>query len=253
MVYTSLQKVYLTLKNIREYWIERYQTIPTQCMLCHIWTDKTVCPACIHHFTQWKPRCLSCALPIANEGGLCGTCRQKPTGFKTCVATQDYVYPWDYLIRLFKFNGQYTLASTLVTLMLKSSNISKIASQADYLIPVPLHAKRLAYRGYNQSDLLAKQIGKQLAKPKNAVLASAILRKKNTLPQVELKATKRQANVQNAFVPSQNYKYVLQDKNILLVDDVMTTGTTLSACLDALNTLRPASVHAVVFARTPNQ
>jgi len=117
--------------------------------------------------------------------------------------------------------------------------------RADVVVPVPLHRRRLAQRGYNQSALLAHHVGRELRAP---VVTGALVRAIDTLPQVELPREARRENVRGAFRVVRGGRFV--GKTIALVDDVSTTGATLAACSAALIEAGARQVTRVVLART---
>jgi competence protein ComFC len=98
----------------------------------------------------------------------------------------------------------------------------------DLIVPVPLHATRLAERGYNQAQLLSEQVAQATGLP---CVPQAVERQRNTQSQVTLDAAGRQANLEDAFRAIPEY---IVSKNVLLIDDVYTTGATLSACAQAV-------------------
>jgi len=142
--------------------------------------------------------------------------------------------------RLKYFNSQ-DLAVPLGEMMV--SYWWQVRSPADVIIPVPLHAKRLRERGYNQAALLARELGKGVGLP---VLEDALVRVRETSPQVDLNAEERKENVRGAFhCPADQ----LAGKSVLLVDDVYTTGATLEACNLALRQRGVRAVWALTLAR----
>jgi ComF family protein len=116
---------------------------------------------------------------------------------------------------------------------------------ADLIVPVPLHASRLRERGYNQSTLLAQQLSHTSGLP---LVESALKRIRATSPQVTLNAAERKINVSNAFEASGD---IVQGRQVLLVDDVCTTGATLGSSSVALRQAGAASVWAITLARAP--
>jgi len=114
----------------------------------------------------------------------------------------------------------------------------------EVLVPVPLHQKRVRERGYNQSSLLAKELGKLTSLP---VVDDCLIRQRHTPPQARtLTVAKRWSNVANAFACRDHR---LRNKQVLLIDDVSTSGATLDACAAALKASGATSVWGLVLAR----
>jgi ComF family protein len=116
----------------------------------------------------------------------------------------------------------------------------------DVVIPVPLHAARKRQRGYNQAELLARRCGSRLARP---VRSDLLTRVRDTPPQTKLPATERRRNVMNAFTLAQAAHAELSGKQVLLVDDVATTGSTLDAAAAVAAQTHPALIWGIVVAR----
>ena len=116
-------------------------------------------------------------------------------------------------------------------------------SAIDIIVPVPLHKYKMNSRGFNQSELIAKHLLKDLSK--TLLLPTALQKIKNTPPQMQLNRTQRQNNIRNVFVAD----ICVEDKSILLVDDVCTTGSTLLECSKALLAAGAKSVICLVFAK----
>ena len=114
----------------------------------------------------------------------------------------------------------------------------------EVLVPVPLHQKRLRERGYNQSRLLARELGKLIKLP---VIDDCLIRKRSAPPQTKTTTVdERRSNVANAFTCGDER---LKDKQVLLIDDVSTSGATLDACATALKAAGAISVWGLVLAR----
>lgn len=116
------------------------------------------------------------------------------------------------------------------------------------LAPVPLHKKRLVWRGFNQAELLAEQISKKL---KIRIYKDILIRQKNTAPQMEIKdKDERVKNVKDAFEAKKSFSQdEFKNRIFILIDDVSTTGSTLQECAKALKTLKPKEIWAFVIAK----
>jgi ComF family protein len=137
-----------------------------------------------------------------------------------------YKPPLSLAIHQFKYNRDFVLANSLAFYLHKMYNEYRLAS--DIIIPVPLNNKRLRERGFNQAGLLANNLAKKVGLP---YVTQALFRTRKTRSQVGLSRFERLANVQDAFsaVPA-----IVEDKRILIIDDVTTTGATMEACAKAL-------------------
>ena len=144
-------------------------------------------------------------------------------------------------IHRLKYSNSQDLAAPLGEMM--ASYWQDVHLPADVIVPVPLHARRLRERGYNQAALLARELGKGVGLP---VLESALIRARHTSPQVDLNAEEREENVRGAFRCPDDQ---LAGKRVLLVDDVYTTGATLEACSLALKRGGVHTVWALTLAR----
>ncbi|MCL4534984.1 MAG: ComF family protein [Bacteroidetes bacterium] len=144
-------------------------------------------------------------------------------------------------IHRFKYRGVRSLAAPLAQLLLPT--LDALPWSFDVVVPVPLHPARQRQRGYNQSVLLAAELGRQRGL---AVVTSAISRTRNTPPQMELSAAERQANVAGVFAGRPG---ALDGQRVLLLDDVGTTGSTLDACAMGARQAGAAEVYALVLAR----
>jgi len=196
------------------------------------------------------PICRRCGLPFgsdpaANPGTLvCDDCERAPLQLDGLLAYAYHSGPLREAIHQFKYEDLRSLAGPLGKLMGNGWAILAPPNlEIDTIVPVPLHPTRQRQRGYNQSVLLARELGVALARP---VVEDVLMRTKATAPQVELNALERRANVQDAF---QCASSALSGKRVLLVDDVCTTGCTLEAACLALRASGANSVWAYALAR----
>ncbi len=175
-----------------------------------------------------EPSCYQCGFPFeykVSEKSLCAACIAKPPVFNRARAAIVYDEFSKKPVLDFKHGGRTDGLDFFAAQMLRAGH--KLLKAADFLIPVPLHPKRLRARRFNQSALLAMR----LAKLANITVQTEIIkRNKNTKPQGSLNAYQRTKNVSGAFTLDTKNKNMVLGKNILLIDDVFTTGATLNAC-----------------------
>lgn len=224
--------------------------LPTYCPLSG---DKTETAATLSA-TGWAqirfiddPMCRGCGAPFEHEIGEnaeCGACLSNPLGLDEVRAAAVYDDATHKLIVGLK-HGDRTDLTPLLGGWLKRT-ASHLLTSKTVVVPVPLHSRRLFHRRYNQSGLLAKFI----AQAAGSVFApQLIVRHRHTRPQQSLSADARQRNVSGAFVVPREKMKDIQGANILLVDDVLTTGATLKACGRALRGAGADQIRAVVLAR----
>ena len=157
----------------------------------------------------------------------------------------DYAFPWSELIAEFKFRDAVGLARPLAQLLRAADGVDAALDQADALIPLPLAPARLRSRGYNQALELARAL------EPGKVEASLLLRTLDGPPQHGLPRHERMHAVTHAFAVEPLQTQRVRDRNLVLVDDVMTTGASLHAAARALRQAGAARVTALVLARTP--
>lgn len=146
-------------------------------------------------------------------------------------------------VQAFKYNGAVELAAALAERL--ATTLEQLDWAFDFIAPVPLSVNRLAERGYNQSDLL----GRLTAERMNALYRTdALRRERDTEQQARLNIQQRSENVKDAFAATE----VAADQSVLLIDDVVTTGATLKACAEALESARAAAVYAITVAAPDN-
>lgn len=158
------------------------------------------------------------------------------------------------LIYAYKYNCVKELAKPLGKILSYSiQNLIKYYNFEDYnniiLMPVPLHYKRLKWRGFNQAELLINEINQQLKIPVNNIILERI---RNTKPQMEIENKKeREINIKNAFtlLHYNGARFDIKNKTIILVDDISTTGFTLFECAKALKPLKPKQILGLVLAK----
>jgi ComF family protein len=191
------------------------------------------------------PYCLQCSTPLPADylGQQCHGCAEHAPQFDRSRSIFRYDELTKVMIHDFKFNDKTIYAKGLGELAFKFAN--SLIAESDIIIPVPIHPTRLRKRKYNHAALLAKKIAK-LAKIK--VDVDAIIKNSQTHSQVGLSRVERVKNLRDSFEISNSAN--VKGKNILLIDDVMTTGATANECARILKKCGAKRVFVVTAART---
>jgi ComF family protein len=195
------------------------------------------------------PFCKTCGIPFSfgiEEGALCAACMEREPAFDGARAAVVYNDASRQLVLGFKYGDRLHAIHTFVPWMIRCGR--DLIDAADIIIPVPLHHKRLRARMFNQSALLAQEIGKRVQK---TYIPDALRRIRPTLPQKGLSAKERLKNVQGAFAVNGNVS--LRNKNILLVDDVFTSGATLNECAKVLKEAGADRINVLTIAKVTRE
>ncbi|NLB55481.1 MAG: ComF family protein [Lentisphaerae bacterium] len=202
-----------------------------------------LCPDCAGKIDViGKIACKRCGAPLDSE--ICGECRGKRFHFDSANCYGYYAGVLREAIHQYKYSGNRQLAPQLGSILSTTWKERDQQIEVDFIVPVPIHRQRERERGFNQSLLLAEIVSKDLSLP---VLQHGLLRTRATKPQVNLALEDRGNNVKGAFTPGSDS---VEGKNLILIDDVFTTGMTLDEAAKTLKTAGAASVHALVLARS---
>ena len=182
-----------------------------------------------------------------------------------------YIFKYEGIIRKlilnYKFNEKSFLYKTFVNFLLKNEKFFKILKSYDTIIPVPVSSKRMNERGYNQSELIANDIVKQIAetssehilnctlntqknniqKIKFECITDCLIKNKNIIEQSKLNKEQRQKNIQGVYILRNEEKLI--DKKILLIDDIYTTGSTANECCKVLQKAKPKKIDVFTLAK----
>ncbi len=224
---------------------------PPQCLSCRdlVQSQGALCISCWKNieFIQ-DPQCVSCGYPFdfdADNESLCAHCIAKKPLYDRARAVFRYDENSRKIVTRFKYSDKIHACNTYAKWMVKSGE--ELLEGADFVVPVPLHRRRLMRRYYNQSALLANAIGK-ITGVKS--LPEALIRTKNTKPQASMSYQQRQVNVRSVFTYNPKYSDIIADKVVVLIDDVMTTGATVKYCTKALLKAGAVKVDVLTMART---
>lgn len=212
---------------------------PHFCVLCDCTSRNPfdLCPVCTDMLSENRHACAVCGLPMhASSPRVCGACLTHPPPYSATLACFQYSLPADYFVCELKFSGKLVFGRLLGELMAREV-MARGVVLPEALVPVPLGADRLLGRGFNQSAEIAYACSRALVGP--AVDTSLVRRVRDTHPQSQLKAIERRKNIRGAFsVAPRAAGY----RHVALVDDVMTTGSTVA---EIARRLRAAGVQRV--------
>ena len=228
--------------------------LPPQCPLCRSFVDgpHKLCGACFGRMNFiTAPHCLRCGLAFATLGeagpqGECLSCLRRPPQFCRARAALRYDDAAQPLILPFKHADRTEMAPVLAAMMARAG--AALLAEADAILPVPLYRARLIARRYNQAALLAACLARHASRP---WLPDTLMRHRSTTPLGKLSAAARRQEVSDAFEVRPSRRSAIQGKRLLLVDDVMTSGATASACAAAALEAGAAAVDVLVAARVP--
>jgi len=214
--------------------------LPPRCGGCNM-VGSWLCDSCRARIRRLEePLCRRCGAEVESARNSCG-CRKRLRSLARLRSAAAYEGPIEVALQRFKYHGWRRLAEPLALLMAERLVVEGLA--ASWAIAVPLHSSRLRQRGFNQSELLARELCKRLTLTK---APGELVRTRATPPQVGHDRRWRLENVRGAFAW---HGGPLEGRSILLIDDVATTGATLEACAAALRSGGSGPVMGVSVAR----
>ncbi len=228
-------------------WLRKtlHRLAPSLCHLCRLPIERELgetiwCRTCLSYFSP-TPRCQQCGLPMPTETEKCGQCLTHPPLWDNLYCIGDYQPPLSDYIHQLKFDQQPAFAHDLSYLL-----SSRIPNPAPLMIPVPLHWQRRLVRGYNQSALLADGLTIHFGH-RPTVLHQAFVRNRSTPFQTRLSQQARRTNLRNAFT----LNIAPTGPHIAIVDDVVTTGSTVTELCKLLHLAGSYHIDIYCLARTP--
>lgn len=213
--------------------------LPVNCVVCRT-EGQYLCEGCVDDLPRLtSPYCYLCANP--NVPQLCRWCFENSPRFDRARAPYLYEGPAKQMVLDLKYRGVRIAARPMARML--AGYLERNPYPVDALVPVPLHTKRERQRGYSQSGLLCEELSDITGVPVNN---NALRRTRNTSPQVEMDSPEdRRSNISRAFECTSE----LEGARIMLMDDVITTGNTMSACAEEMKVAGVASVWGLAFAR----
>ncbi len=235
-----------------------YFLLPAPCLACaQAVRDPRrslgLCASCRGRLERWpSDGCDSCGRPLDGAhlpaGYRCGACRRRPPPYRRLLSAWSYQSPLDAVLTGLKFRRLEYLGAQLGRAVVDLLG-SEIAD-CDLVVPVPLHWRRFLRRGFNQAAAIARPIATELGQP----IAGVLRRQRATPAQSRLSRVERRRNLRDAFTVRDNPVFrptSCAGRHVLLVDDIVTTETTLQAAAVCLSRAGAASVTALTVARTP--
>jgi competence protein ComFC len=212
---------------------------PERCVGCERRASDVLCRTCFDTLPRvGSPVCGRCGLPTAFATFVCEECKNVDFGFQSARAPLKYDGVGKQVVHALKYRGYKRVVGRLAApLMLQVVG----EGHFDAVVPVPLHSSRLRKRGFNQAELLARGVAEKL----KATVSDTLEVVRGTRDQVELSAAQRRANVAGAYTATKPLR-----GKILLIDDVFTTGATMSACAGTMVRAGAKEVHALSLCRT---
>lgn len=234
-------------QHSRQAWLGLDSAVmPERCAFCGTRSharEYGLCDGCRRDLPWLDTACERCAEPLPTAmpvGVFCGACQNRPSPVSMTVAPLLYEFPVDAGLKALKFRRKLHYAPMFARLLLQA--LSRSRNDIDALLPVPLHWRRLATRGFNQ----ATEIGRPLARNMGLPLLGSVIRHRPTTFQTGLSARDRERNLKHAF----KVKSAVASRHVLIVDDVVTTGATTRHLATELlkNGVKKVSVAAVARA-----
>jgi ComF family protein len=231
-------------------WLKKLPSFlyPARCLLCSAAGvhERDLCIGCAEDLLHNHHPCACCALPLppgSPPGSLCGICSRKRPAFDRCYAALQYDDNTGFLISGLKFHQKLNHARLLSQLLIDYLEQQR-APLPDLILPVPLHRQRLRERGYNQALEIARPIGRHFGLPIEPRLCRRV---RATPAQTGLDRKTRRKNLRQAFHLTDQ----VEGQTIALLDDVVTTGSTVAELAKLLKRSDATRVDVWAVARTP--
>jgi ComF family protein len=229
----------LSLTQIPKWLVDFF--FPSRCLGCGRWGD-LICEKCFLDLPRIVPPiCSKCGRP-ESSGGLCPGCWSTPPSIDGIRSVFRFEGVVRKAIHQLKYYDLKTISKDLAKILYDYITFNKL--EYEVIVPVPLHKKRLRHRGYNQSLLIARELGKLT---NNDVLTDVLVRVKEGVSQARTTGVQqRMKNVKDAF----SYQgYSAMNRKVILIDDVCTSGATLESCAEALKSAGAETVWGLTIAR----
>ncbi len=243
----------LDLVKLKLFWRSLIDILyPRSCLICSDSINDSLydgaCRDCLEKINlNVTPFCKKCGFPLKSAtttDSSCSKCRGKLYYFDRALSVSQYTGITRRCIQLFKYRRKLKIGKNLSRIMLRFLKEHFSIDSIDLIMAVPLHRSKLKERGFNQAEILADFIRLNLKIPASF---DNLKRVKNTLSQYQLPLEKRQLNIKDAFECTDKSFFAM--KSVLIVDDIFTTGATLSECSRVLKNAGAKKVYTLTMAR----
>lgn len=217
---------------------------PPRCYLCLGRCGKgMLCQVCRESLPGPRPACQRCGRSLARTAPVCGACLSRPPPYEALCCPMEYRFPVDQLIQALKFKADLVAGRLLANFLIEEL-VRRKTPLPQVILPVPLHPRRQRSRGFNQSGEIALHLGKALSLP---VLEDRLERWRHDPPQTTVGGLQRRRNVRGAYRLRQGNPPL--PGSVALVDDVVTTGSTVEAAALVLKSAGVSRVEVWAVAR----
>ncbi|MFM1869296.1 MAG: hypothetical protein RLY99_40 [Pseudomonadota bacterium] len=225
--------------------------LPTSCIGCGKFQASRICEKCINLLkSQQKNRCSQCASICDETNATCTNCQNQTPSFDKTICLDCYGGLLTNAVHDYKYKHQVAIAKGLVDTWVEINTNNHLISNVDLLIPVPMSSQKLYQRGFNQSWELCRWFSKEFKIQRSSSIVSRSHLESN---QAQATRNERIKRLETVFYINQIQVDMIKNNRIAIVDDVMTTGATLSTIAKLLKDFGAQSVHNWVILRTPHK
>ncbi len=246
-----------SLSTVDRFWRPlQFALLPPHCLLCGVRGDvpRDLCSACAADLAPNHTACARCALPLPIPAARCGECLKNEPPFDAAFAPYLYAHPLDLLLTQLKFGRRLAAGRVLAELWAGALHRARadgtVCALPEAIVPMPLHTARLRERGYNQALELAKPLAREFGV---ALVPGLLRRTRATAAQSDLDAAARRKNLRGAFDVDDAVLEANAPTHVVLLDDVMTTGTTVREAARTLKRAGIARIDVWALARAPHR